>query len=168
MNTIEKAEKELTGGNLWRAKEILQSATRSSGYNVEIFEKLGNVFLRMGDRPEAGRFLFLSGVRKPEYKESIDLFLSKYGKNGPKDFFHLIPRKARLKNLSDYPDEVAHKLRELGLPESFKPTPRYTARDAESAGTLFWITCVTIALVVLVLIMLGASKAIEMIRQAAS
>ena len=168
MNTIEKVERELAGGNLWRAKEILQGAIRSSGYNAETFEKLGIVFLQMGDLPEAGRFLFLSGVRKPEYEDSIDLFLSKYGKRKPNDFIHLIPRQARLKNLSDYPDVVAHKLRELGLPESFKPTRRYNARDAESSGTLFWITCVTIALVVLVLIILGASKAIEMIRQAAS
>ena len=125
---------------------------------------LGTVLLRMGDLPEAGKFLFLSGVRKPEYEESINLFLNKYGKNKPSDFFRLLPRKARLNNLSDYPDEVARKLRELGLPESFSPTRKHSARVAESNGTLFWITCLTIALASLVLIILGATKAIEMIR----
>ena len=81
MRTLEKAEKEIAQGNLWRAKEILQGSIPNAGYNVELFEKLGIVLLKMGDLPEAGKFLFLSGIRKPEYGQAIGIFLRKHGKN---------------------------------------------------------------------------------------
>ncbi|MDQ3686198.1 MAG: hypothetical protein M3430_11450 [Acidobacteriota bacterium] len=64
MRTLEKAERELAQGNLWRAKEILQGSVSDAGYNIELFEKYGIVLLKMGDLPEAGKFLFLSGVSK--------------------------------------------------------------------------------------------------------
>src|SRR5687768_18434738 len=53
--TIDKARREIENGNLWRAKEILQGAIGSESYDVQLFEMLGTVFLRMGDLPEAGR-----------------------------------------------------------------------------------------------------------------
>ena len=65
MNVIETAEREMSNGNLWRAKEILHKS--------EIYEKLGNVLLQMSDLAEAGKYLFLSGVRKPEYEKAIKI-----------------------------------------------------------------------------------------------
>src|SRR5215204_7207588 len=118
--TLDKAQKELAQGNLWRAKEILQGAIKSERYDVQLYELMGTVFLRMGDLPEAGRFLFLSGVRKPEYLESIEIFISKHRKNQPRAFLYLFPRNARLKTLSDYPGEVAQTLREMGFPKVLK------------------------------------------------
>jgi hypothetical protein len=40
MRALEKAEKEIAQGNLWRAKEILQGSIPNAGYDVELFEKL--------------------------------------------------------------------------------------------------------------------------------
>ena len=116
---LEKAEQELSAGNLWRAKEILQGSLPSAGYNVELFEKLGVVLLRMGDLPDAGKFLFLSGVSKPEYEKAISIFLRKYGKR-PYNFLQTLPHTARLSKISEYPEAVAAKLRELNLPEILK------------------------------------------------
>ncbi len=82
MDVIKTAEKEIADGNLWRANEILHRAVGHSGYKIEIYEKLGNVLLQMSDLAEAGKYLFLSGVRKPEYEKAIGIFRQKYEGGG--------------------------------------------------------------------------------------
>jgi len=164
MRTLEKAEKELAKGNLWRAKEILQGAIPQAGYNFELFEKLGEVLLAMGDLPEAGKFLFLSGKREPEYEESINIFLHKVRKNKPHDLFRAFPRKARLMTLSEYPVDVAQKLRELGFPEILKDERgRVTVADESGSDAVFLVACLVIVLIVLGLIVMGLIKLKEMI-----
>jgi hypothetical protein len=161
---LENAQREIERGNLWRAKEILQGAIGGEkSFDVALFEMMGTVLLRMGDLPEAGRFLFLSGVRKPEYLESIEIFLSRHRRKHPRDFVAHLPRNARLGSLSDYPDDVARVLREIGFPENMKDQ---NARALPQTGKemIFWIACGTIALVTLVLIILGAMKLLEIIK----
>jgi hypothetical protein len=162
--TLDKAQKELERGNLWRAKEILQGAIKSESYNVQFYELMGTVFLRMGDLPEAGRFLFLSGARKPEYLESIELFISKHRRNQPRAFLNLFPRNARLKTLSDYPDAVAQTLREMDFPKVLKDKDGKVFLPETSNGIVSSVACGTIALVTLALIILGVIKLLEMIR----
>jgi hypothetical protein len=161
---LDKAQAELEKGNLWRAKEILQGAIRSESYNVHLFEMLGTVFVKMGDLPEAGRFLFLSGVRKPEYLESIEIFLSRHRRREPRDFFYILPRKARLRTLSDYPHQVAQTFREMGFPEVLKDESGKVDLPTSGSDLPFLITCGAIALVTLALIILGVIKFREMIR----
>lgn len=161
---LDKANREIEKGNLWRAKEILQGAIRSGSYDVQLFEMMGTVFLRMGDLPEAGRFLFLSGVRQPEYLEPIEIFLSKHRQKEPRDFVWLLPRSARLKTMSDYPNEVAQVLREMGFPEILRDKKGRVYLPQSGNGIVFWLTCGTIALVTLALIILGVIKLSEMIR----
>lgn len=160
---LDKARSEVEKGNLWRAKEILQGAIRSESYNVELFEMTGIVFLRMGDLPEAGRFLFLSGVRTPEYQEPIEIFLSRHRRKAPHDFVHLLPRGARLRTVSDYPAEVAQVFREIGFPEVLKNENARGYLPQTANGVLPWLACATIALVTLILVVLGAIKLWEMI-----
>src|ERR1043165_2825126 len=105
MRAFENADQEVSKGNLWRAREILQGSIPNAGYNCDLFEKLGTVLLAMGDLPEAGRFLFLSDRRKPEYEQAIRIFLKKYGKNW-RSLLQTFPRVARLSKLSNYPDGV--------------------------------------------------------------
>lgn len=162
---LDRARKEIEQGNLWRAKEILQGAIRRESYDSQLFEMMGTVFLTMGDVPEAGRFLFLSGVRQPEYREAIELFLSRHRRKEPQEFSHLLPRKARLRTLSEYPQEVAQVFREMGFPEVltdevgrvYQPSP--TGKDI--AG---WVIFGTIAVAALALIILGVVKLLELIR----
>lgn len=160
---LDKARKELEQGNLWRAKEILQGAIRSGSYDVQLFETLGTVFLRMGDLPEAGRFLFLSGVRRPEYLESIEIFLSRHRRKKPHDFVYVLPRSARLRTTSDYPHEVAQVLRRIGFPEVLKGENERVYLPQTRNSILEWITCGTIALVVLGLFTLGVIKLFEIV-----
>jgi hypothetical protein len=161
---LDKAQTQIENGALWRAKEILQGAIRNEDYNVQLFEMMGTVFLRMGDLPEAGRFLFLSGVRRPEYLESIAIFLAKHRRREPRDFLYLLPRKARLRTLSDYPDAVAQVLREMGFPEVLKNKEGKVHLTEAGNDTVALVTCGTIAVIALVLIILGVIKLREMIR----
>lgn len=162
---LDRARAEIEKGNLWRAKEILQGAINSQGYDVQLFEMMGIVLLRMGDLREAGRFLFLSGVRKSEYLEAIGIFLSRHRRTQPRDFIFLFPRKARLRTVSDYPPEVAQALRAMGLPEVLKDEDGRVYEPQSGNNTLISLTMGTIALVALALIILGAIKLSELIRR---
>lgn len=161
---LDKAQHELEQGNLWRAKEILQGAVRSDGYDVQLFEMMGTVLLRMGDLPEAGRFLFLSGVRRAEYLEAIEIFLSKHRRKKPEEFFHVLPRRARLKTVSEYPAEVAQVLREIGFLEMVKDEEDRFYQPQDWKDVAGWIIFGTIAFVIIGLIILGALKFLELIR----
>ncbi|KAA3609742.1 MAG: hypothetical protein D8M58_09150 [Calditrichaeota bacterium] len=118
--TLLKAKTEMDNGSLWRAKEILQSAIGTYGYNAEIYENYGIILLKMSDLVEAGRFLFLSGVEKQEYFQSVQLFKKKFLKNGIKQVYSIFPKAAQLKNLSDYPPLVAKELAKIGFPETIR------------------------------------------------
>jgi hypothetical protein len=161
---VDKARREIENGNLWRAKEILQGAIRSEGYDVELFEMMGTVLLRMGDVHEAGRFLFLSGIRRPDYQEAIEIFLSRHRRKHAHDFVDLLPRKARLSRVSEYPDEVARAFRDMGFPEFLKERHATRFLPQNRHDTLLWLACGTIALVTLVLIILGLIKVSEIVR----
>jgi tetratricopeptide (TPR) repeat protein len=163
MDVLKTAEKEIADGNLWRAKEILHRAVGHSGYKIEIYEKLGIVLLQMSDLAEAGKYLFLFGIRKPEYAKAIEIFLHKY-KDKPYNLFHPFPRSAKLSKISEYPQAVAEKLRELELPEDLKDAsgvyvPAPTAGNDKFALTIF----VTIILSITILIILGIVKLFEII-----
>lgn len=161
MSFLEKAERELNDGNLWRAKEILQGSIPSAGYDVELFEKLGIVLWRMGDLPEAGKFLFLSGVRKPEYDEAIGIFRQRYGKK-PHNFLQTLPHTARLSRISEYPEIVAAKLRELNFPEVLKTESGELVIPPED-DKFFSIGCIIAVLMIAGLLILGIVKLYEIV-----
>src|SRR5215204_5701962 len=119
---------------------------------------IGIVFLRMGDLPEAGRFLFLSGMRRPEYLEPIELFLAKHRRREPPDFLYLLPRKARLRTLSDYPYEVGEVLRQMGFPEVLKDKDGKVYVPEAGLGKVERVACGTIAVITVGLIILGVIK----------
>ena len=161
---LDKAQSELDHGNLWRAKQILQGAIRSESYDVQLYELMGIVLLRMGDLLEAGRFLFLSGVRRDEYLEAIELFLSRHRRKAPHEFIHLFPRRARLRTVSEYPNEVAQVLREIGFRETVTDENGRVYPLRNSKDVVGWLACGTIAVVILALIVLGVIKLVEIIR----
>lgn len=157
VRTIEKAEREIAEGRLWRAKEILQGAIPNAGYDRGLFEKLGNVLLKMGDLPAAGRYLFLSGERREEYEDAIRIFLWKYRRN-PRALYAAFPRSAKLLARADYPVMLQHELKELGFPELLKASP---VIDAHEDGWIPPILGWAIFGSLLVLILLGVIKVIE-------
>lgn len=160
MRAFNKAEKEVASGNLWRAKEILQGSIPNSGYNSDLFEQLGAVYLLMRDLPEAGRFLFLSGREKPEYEEPVKLFLRRHGKNW-RTLWQTFPHQAKLSNVSDYPDVVERQLRDFGFPEVLKSEVISNSRDKEVKQSIAaWAIVVSI----LALLVLGIVKVVEIVK----
>jgi hypothetical protein len=168
MQSGERAQAEIENGRLWRAKELLQGAVRS-GYDIRVYEEYGRLLLRMGDWVEAGRFLFLSGARKPEYAEAIALYLSKH-KGKPAQLFQSFPRKARLIILSTYPPGVELDLREAGFPDNLSLFPgapgryRASARAGEDIGWAGTVLIILVGLVLLVFLVLGWVKLKELHR----
>jgi hypothetical protein len=133
----------------WRAKEILQGAV-SGRFDPAEFEQLGQVLLAMGDKLEAGKYLFLSGTRRPEYAESIQLFLERFGRSDPKRLPQTFPRVARLERSEDYPLEVSIKLAELGITTG---TLTNTAKRKNRIRQSKWVTVSGCAAVILLLLL---------------
>ncbi|MGI8494097.1 MAG: tetratricopeptide repeat protein [Pyrinomonadaceae bacterium] len=163
MDFLAEAEQEITAGNLWRAKEILHRSLKNSGYNVQLFEKLGIVLLQMNDLVEAGKYLFLSGVRKPEYEKAIGTFLQKY-EGKPHNLFHPFPRSAKLSKISDYPETVAAKLRELGFSDGLETVHGiHSNSPLGSGGKIALVVFFLIVLAIIVLLILGIVKLFEIV-----
>jgi hypothetical protein len=163
MRTIERARFEAARGNLWRAKELLQGSLRNFEYNLELYEEYGTVLLRMGDLPAAGKFLFLSGARKPEYEEAISLYLKRHW-GSPAQLFSSFPRRARLIVLSTYPEAVERDLQGLGFPNNLSLFPGAVVHRPTDEGWNLWpIACFTIAVAIGLLVILGIIKLREMI-----
>jgi len=163
MDFLAEADREIAAGNLWRAKEILHRSLKNSGYNVQLFEKLGIVLLQMNDLVEAGKYLFLSGVRKPEYEKAIGIFLQKY-EGKPHNLFHPFPRSAKLSEISDYPEAVAVKLRELGFSDGLETVHGiHSNSPIGSGGKIALAVVLAIVLVIVVLLILGIVKLFEIV-----
>lgn len=90
-----EVDREIGSGRLWRAKEILQGRLSGPDFDDALLERYGLVLLLMGDTLEAGRYLFASGVRKPEYAEAIGLFRSRHQAESPGKLLALMPAMVR-------------------------------------------------------------------------
>lgn len=62
---LQRAERELHAGRIWRAKEILRGAVGSAQSDPLLLERYGQLLDALGDRYEAARYLFASGARGP-------------------------------------------------------------------------------------------------------
>ena len=102
-------------GEIWRAKEILRGNIRVRGYDVELYERYGRLLLNVGEMTEAGKYLFLSGRRSPEYEETISVYLARHVPN-PEHMYFSFPRAARLNDIDEYPEEVRRTLETFDFP----------------------------------------------------
>lgn len=161
MRAIEHANEELRAGRPWRAKEILEGSLRHAGYDVELFEKLGVVLLTMGDLPQAGRYLFLSGCRDAKYDEAIRIFISRHGKD-VRGFYQTFPRVAKLNSLSEYPEPLRDELKKLGLPEVLKDQGGRTLIN-DGGGRFDTVIAFGILGAVVILLILGVIKIFEIV-----
>ena len=162
MDAIVESEKEIVDGNLWKAKEILHKSVKYSGYDVGLYEQLGKVLLQMKDTAEAGKYLFLSGVRLPEYEDAIRTFLDCY-KGKPHNVFHPFPRAAKLENISEYPPNVVEELRNLGLPDQLSDVHQLGRPRDGSSNKVAAVIFFAILFSVLGLVILWIIKLLEMI-----
>ncbi len=115
----ERARLLLDDDNPAAALSLLASSCYGAGYDVDYFELLGRALLGCDRIDNAGRFLFLSGVRRPAYEAAITRFLSR--NSDPNNFRQLqsqLPERVRTRwRLAQFPPIVASELRSLGWPE---------------------------------------------------
>lgn len=93
--TFEVVDQAIAERKLWRAKEILQGRLTSHAFDPIVLRRYGEVLLAMDDKIEAGRYLFCSGFRAPEYSEAIGLFLSRNRRDNPHRFLSGFPLMVR-------------------------------------------------------------------------
>jgi hypothetical protein len=163
-DALKRARLEISNGNLWRAKEILQGAVGHPPFRPEIYEQFGILLLEMRDLAEAGKFLFLSGARKPEYEAAIQIFLKKH-EGRPNRLLHSFPRAARLGSLSDYPMMVGKELARLGLKDPLKDEHGrpFDPADRTPDGRFVMPVLFGILALVALLLILGVIKLFEMV-----
>lgn len=135
-NLYQRVDEAIERGETWRAKEILRGNVGSGSYDSQLYERYGKLLLDLGELVEAGKYLFLSGRRHPEYDEAIAVYLSRHPESRPELLFRSFPSGARFRELHRYPLEVRRVLEERGLPQHFadvdrERTERWRRRRAE-------------------------------------
>ncbi len=141
MDLYQRVDEAVQRGEVWRAKEILRGNIASGSYDSQLYERYGLLLMELGELVEAGKYLFLSGRRSPEYAQAIDVYLSRYPADRPEILYYSFPSAARFsEELSRYPLEVRRTLQERGLPEYFDELHRkrlerhrHRKRDLEQA-----------------------------------
>lgn len=149
----------LAAGKLWRAKEILSGRIASQPFSPELYEQFGALLLRMGDDLAAGKFLFLSGVRRPEYESAIQLFVNRHSRGGWQSLVASFPNRARRSAASDLPAAVQGQLAALGVPPRPAGEPLVVTLEKTAPNRIGWRGCL-LTLLVLAAIGLLASVAI--------
>ena len=106
---LARARDLLDAGDAPAALPLLAGSCYGAGYDTAYFELLGRALLGCGQEENAGRFLFLSGSRRPEYNGAIARFLSR--NHDPRNFRQLqsrFPARVRvLWRLDRFPGVVA-------------------------------------------------------------
>lgn len=97
---------------------------RTHPTDPELLAAYGELLDRLGDRVEAGKYLFLSGRRGDPYDETIELFLARHAKASLGNVTGQFPRALRGKGLAELPAVVRVDLEALGLPEGPGRKPR--------------------------------------------
>jgi hypothetical protein len=113
---LRKAEAETAAGRMWRAKEMLRGSIGSESYALEpdLLEAYGRLLDQLGDRYEAGKFLFLSGKWDSGYGEAIELYLDRNKKASASDIIAQFPAAIRRRGLAHLPDNVRKMLEQKG------------------------------------------------------
>ena len=120
--TLQQATTLLESGKAEQALKLLAGAVHGTGFDTQFFELFGRVLLENHEKLHAGRFLFLSGMRKTEYQAAIDAYLrSNHDPNNFRQLHSSFPESARtIWKLEKFPDNVAEELRKLGFPENIQ------------------------------------------------
>ena len=95
---------------------MLRGTIAQTDFSEELYEEYGKVLLALGDMYEAGKYLFLAGNHIDQYREAIDLYLSRNPNKDYRQLYSSFPRKARLGAIEKYPAQTRVKLEALGFP----------------------------------------------------
>jgi hypothetical protein len=147
---IRKAQARIEKGEIWSAKEILRGNIAFHN-DKELYEIYGKLLLDLGEKCEAGKYLFLSSKRNVEYQCAINLFLSRYRKAGWRSLISSFPVIARVYALENLKEPLYSELKEWGLPEkhevNYKAPPLLT-ETAKELMTRIVVTCLILWLLI--------------------
>jgi hypothetical protein len=114
VKTLQRASAAETSGDLWRAKEIVQGRISSHGFDVEVYAKMGDILVTMGDKLEAGKFFFLAGQQGGAHADSIRLYLDRYSRVSASAFRATFPSRFRSLPFDEVPNSVREELLRRG------------------------------------------------------
>src|SRR6267378_5768805 len=77
----DRIDDDIAAGRLWKARDRLTGHLRVDPANQPTLERLGDVYFRMGDMPQAGRAWFLTTREGPQWQAAEVAFYERYGKN---------------------------------------------------------------------------------------
>jgi uncharacterized protein DUF6584 len=138
---LTRIDNEVAAGRLWRAKEIVRGRIGNTWPDSAVIERFGQMLLRMGDDVEAGKYLWLSGVRRGEYEPAIALFLRRHARHGRENLLAQIPKSFRRIPFNELPLGIRNELTECGVRTSdFGPkrtSPKQSAAPTRWRDAVF-------------------------------
>ena len=109
----------------------------------------------MHDDAEAGKYLFLSGERKEEYIEPINIFLNKYRNKNRNQMFYTFPRMIKSTCFEELPQALKKEMLKVGV-HAWKPRKiQKRSIDKPSSDVTFNIFLFVLVLVFLIGILNG-------------
>jgi len=114
-STLSRATHERRAGRDWKAKEILQGAVSNHPTDPRVLEAYGRVLHDLGDRIEAGKYLFLAGAQDDVARSDIELFLERHGRGHPRNLVGQFPAQLRAGRWEALPSSVVEELRAHGV-----------------------------------------------------
>ena len=114
-DVLTRVDAELTAGRAWRAKEIIRGTIAGGRAEPAILECYGRLLEQLGERVEAGKYLFLSGIRKPEYTEPIAVFRKRHAKRTGKGLVSLFPAAIRRQEFDKLSPTLQNELATMGI-----------------------------------------------------
>lgn len=161
----EKIAKLRDSGLSWKAKEILQGTIGQAEYNSSLYKLYGEVLLDLGDRCEAGKYLFLGGgSQEKNTSEAISIFLNRHNKKDVYGFFALMPKKFVSSPYESYPKNVIDYIENKKFKK--KDIDRMQSKYHNETGSLSFIEKAmfsSIAILVIILIVIGLGVIISTI-----
>jgi hypothetical protein len=133
---LARVDAEVSAGRVWRAKEILRGAIADRA-EPAFLERYGLLLEGLGEHVEAGKYLFLSGARIPEYAEAIGLFRQRHAKLHGEGLAAQFPAAVRRLGFDELPPTLQRDLRELGVgARAFDRKPRRPRAEATGFARL--------------------------------
>ncbi len=80
-----------------------------------LLERYGRLLDSLGERYEAGKYLYLSGQRAREYADAIELFMARNAARTDADFVSLFPAAVRRLSFDQLPRAVQEDLKTRGV-----------------------------------------------------
>jgi hypothetical protein len=79
-DVLARASADIAAGRLWKARDRLTTYVKGEPTNQAALELLGDVYFKMGDHPNAGRFWFVTERSGPEAELAAGAFEDRWGK----------------------------------------------------------------------------------------